>query len=428
MRVHIRRRWNATKPDFRFIPNPSNHRQPEFSNKFCQEIVSHVNGLGYDVSCYVHVDEDTRTAQYVGSCGSAALTVALRHLHPGRIGKTGGPPFDNKQPIADLDFAFEVSRPKTDKLLLSDLGASLGEPVYRGRPGYILWNQLTFFGLTKNQVGAFMTLFNKENETPFRLYFHHTQPLPRALKYTEKREEMTYEPDRFFVKFSDTEDALEHQLLNILINNRLAVALVDGLVYTLNDHYRFPMSEKEWLQRGSDFHRRPRDCLVVEEHPVLEALKDALESMGCSNEPSGPQDQKVCTPLQHAYNHLKGMLGPTMIGHAVVVSGVYVHSDSGILLWRVLDSNGPQPTRLNLKRVSQKKKRASQGSINYMTTKELYCRMKGTTYNQFSPDDYTMDQDGILRMLEVVPGVSKGKKTSETKRNLIAPVIHSNFQ
>ena len=342
-----------------------------FIHKRCQRSYQ---ALDYGVCCFLHVDEDIRTSQYVGSCGSAALTVALRHLHPGRLGQKSTS-LSNTQPLADFDFTFEKSKKSSSDLTLSDLGSTLGVPHYLGRPGYILWNQLTFYGLTKNQIGALMNLFNKENDTLFRLYYHHSQPTPQALEFVETRQKHEYEPDEFFLRFTKKVwNRLKSVLRTFLLKNRVAIALVDGLIWSESNHYRFPASEEEWLERTADEHLRPDDCLAVEENPILQGMKDLLVANVCLNEDEArcseeinPQGEGPCSKLCQMYDQMKMMDGAfqaTTIGHAVVVSGMYVHTESGRVLWRVLDNN--PGTRLNLK--TSRKDGLNKESVNYMTT------------------------------------------------------------
>jgi len=412
-------------------------KQPPFATSFKRNEENSVRDLQYGVTCFLHVDEDIRTSQFVDSCGSAALTVALRHLHPGRIGQRSAT-LSNTQPMADIDLTFEKSKQGSSDLSLSDLGSSLGVPHYLGRPGYTLWNQLTFYGLTKNQIGGLMNLFNKENDTLFRLYYHHSQPNPPALDFMETREKRQYEPDEFFLHFDKSLESLEDCLANILFKNRVAIVLVDGLIWSNGNHYTFPSSEEEWKDRAVNEHLRPQDCLAVEENPILQGIRDLLVANHCLKEDEihcseeiGPQDKWPCFKLCRLYDEMKKMSGvfpATTIGHAVVVSGMYVHAASGSVLWRVLDSN--PVTRLNLKR--SHKDRTRQGSVNFMTTRELYNRMVGTIQG-FNPSSYPnqeqrrIDPDGHLRLLEIVPGKDKTSLEDVTLRNLIRPIIFSNF-
>ena len=409
---------------------------PPFATSFRKEVVDHIKDLDYRVSCFLHIDEDIRTSQYVDSCGSAALTVALRHLHPGRLGQKSKT-IDNTQPISDFDFTFEKSRAVSSDLTLSDIGSSLGVPHFLGRPGYTLWNQLTFYGLTKNQIGGLMNLFNKENDTLFRLYYHHSQPNPQALEFVETRQKHEYEPDEYFLNFTNNLRSLEECLSDILLNNRLAIALVDGLIWSKSKHYTFPSSEEEWIRRTRDKHLRPDDCLAVEENPILQGMRDLLAANGCLKENQvrcpeeiNPQGEEHCFKLCHMYEEMKMMdnaFQATTIGHAVVVSGMYVHADSGRPLWRVLDSN--PGTRLNLK--TSRKDRSRQGSVNFMTTLELYNRMIGTLeatdrYRHNNLQPRRIDPDGHLRLLEVVPGKNRHAQEDVSLRNLIRPVMYSN--
>ncbi|MDA8594261.1 hypothetical protein N9L85_02690 [Euryarchaeota archaeon] len=409
---------------------------PPFATSFRKEVVDHIKDLDYRVSCFLHIDEDIRTSQYVDSCGSAALTVALRHLHPGRLGQKSKT-IDNTQPISDFDFTFEKSRAVSSDLTLSDIGSSLGVPHFLGRPGYTLWNQLTFYGLTKNQIGGLMNLFNKENDTLFRLYYHHSQPNPQGLEFVETKQKYEYESDEFFLHFTNSLRSLEECLADILLKNRLAIALVDGLIWSKSNHYTFPSSEEEWMKRTTNKHLRPDDCLAVEENPILQKMRDLLVANGCLKENQArcpeefnPQDQEHCYKLCHMYEEMRVMddsFKATTIGHAVVVSGMYVHAESARVLWRVLDSN--PTTRLNLKKSI--KNRSRQGSVNFMTTLELYNRMVGTLeatdrYRYVNAQPRRIDPNGHLRLLEVVPGKGRQAQADVSLRNLILPVIYSN--
>ena len=412
-------------------------KQPPFAASFKNKETDRIEALEYGVSCFLHVDEDIRTSQYVDSCGSAALTVALRHLHPGRLGQQSTT-LDNTQPLTDFDFTFEKSKKRSSDLTLSDLGSPLGVPHYLGRPGYILWNQLTFYALTKNQIGALMNLFNKENDTLFRLYYHHSQPTPQALEFVETRQKREYEPDEFFLNVTKSLESLEECLADILLKNRVAIALVDGLIWSSSNHYTFPASEEEWLERTVDEHLRPDDCLAVEENPILQGMRDLLVANGCLKDDEARCPKEIflqgegrCSKLCHMYDEMKRMDGAfqaTTIGHAVVVSGMYVHTTSGRVLWRVLDSN--QITRLNLK--TSRKDRSRQGSVNFMTTLELYNRMVGTLEAtdpmRYNSQPRRIDPDGQLRLLEVVPGKNRRAHTDVSLRNMIMPLMYSNLR
>jgi len=436
----IRRQiWNGEKAAIHRLYNLGEWpKPPPFATSFEKDVIDHIKALDYDVSCFLHVDKDIRTSQYVDSCGSAALTVALRHLHPGRLGQQSKS-LSNTQPLADFDLTFEKSKKSSSELTLSDLGSPLGVPHYLGRPGYILWNQLTFYGLTKNQIGALMNLFNNENDTLFRLYYHHSQPTPQALEFVETRQKHEYQPDEFFLSFTRSLESLEECLADILLKNRVAIALVDGLIWSESYHYRFPASEEEWMERTVNEHLRPNDCIAVEENPILQGMRDLLIANGCLKEDEArcpeefnPQFEGHCSKLCHMYDEMKMMDGAfqaTTIGHAVVVSGMYVHAESGRVLWRVLDSN--PVTRLNLK--TSRKDRSQQGSENYMTTLELYNRMIGTLEatgrdRYVNPQPRRIDPDGHLRLLEVVPGKNRRAQADVSLRNLIRPVMYSNFR
>jgi hypothetical protein len=118
-----------------------------------------------------------------------------------------------------------------------------------------------------------MNLFNKENDTPFRLYYHHSQPNPQALEYMDTKQKCEYEPDEFFIEIPKSLDSLEERLSDILLNNRLAIALVDGLIWSKGNHYTFPSSEEEWMERAMNEHLRPDDCLAIEENPILQGMR-----------------------------------------------------------------------------------------------------------------------------------------------------------
>jgi hypothetical protein len=149
----------------------------------------------------------------------------------------------------------------------------------------------------------------------------------------------------------------------------------------------------------------------------------------CSQESNHKEEN--CYGLCHLYEDMKRMpdaFKPTTIGHAVVVSGLYIHAESGRVLWRVLDSN--PMTRLNLKK--SHRDRTRQGSVNFLTTRELYNRMIGTLeggqfYHHGSHQAKGIDPNGHLRMLEVVPDKRDDAQGSVSARNLIKPIVDSNF-
>jgi len=388
--------------------NPSLEPQPTFALDFENDIKSKMNSRSIVHSCFVFPDEDIRTSQYVGSCGSAAITVALRHLHPQRIGQTG----ELLQPIADFDFMFEKKKPHTSILSLpAVIGHEFDQPYYRGRPGYVLWNQMTYYALTNNQIGSFMQLFNHhKNATNFRLYLH-THPAIEHLEFKESRIKKHYAKQRYFRTLeSNNEEDIEDRLCEILERNHLPVVLVDGLIWSHKDHYTFPIDEDEWIKRASDEHERPADCTVIDDHPLLAELKDLIDN--CEKEDlqenrNRPHDNELCWELKHFYDRLKHRLGRTTIGHAVVITGFYVRSVGGEVLWRVNDSN--PPTKLD-KSTTQEK--SAKGSVNFMTTKELVSRMKGEGRSPM--------------ILEITSNSRCVTGNYPDERNLIAPVSLDN--
>ena len=114
---------------------PTSQPELDFVVKFRDNLQSEMDAEPFDFSCFVFPDDDIRTSQYVDSCGSAAITVALRHLHPQRIGQIG----KMLQPISDFDFVYEKDT-KTSELFPKIIGRELNQPYYRGRSGYVVWN------------------------------------------------------------------------------------------------------------------------------------------------------------------------------------------------------------------------------------------------------------------------------------------------
>jgi len=382
--------------------------QPEFSRTFRRRLQEELNDHPVDHSCFVYPDDDIRTSQYVGSCGSAAMTVALRHLHPQRIAQDG----KRLQPIADFDFVFEKDCLTPELSLSQVIGHDFNAPYYRGRPGYVVWNQMTYYALTNNQVGSFLNLFNNENEndTNFRLFLH-CPPSIEHLDFEESRKKKTYEKDRFFIPLQNQDTEIEERLGEILERNHIPIVLVDGLIRSDENHYTFPDDEEEWAKRAKKEHYRPSDCLAVENHPALEELKKLIDANNCDEEQNErePINYELCHSLNSAYNHLKHELHPTTIGHAVAITGFYVDRYGGNVLWRVIDNNWP--TKLNKK--TTRMIRDNQGSINYMTTKELVSRMTGDGRDP--------------RILEITSHKKFVLRNEPDKRNLISPVCLDNY-
>jgi hypothetical protein len=377
---------------------PTSQPEPDFVVNFRDNLQSEMDAEPFDFSCFVFPDDDIRTSQYVDSCGSAAITVALRHLHPQRIGQRG----KRLQPIADFDFVYEKDT-KTSELFPKIIGRELNQPYYRGRSGYVVWNQMTYYALTKNQIGSFMQLFNKENATDFRLFLHTESIDP--LEYKESRMKKYYERDRFFVTLDSNNDGIEDRLCKILERNHLPVVLVDGLIWSGNNHYTFPIDEDEWIERASERHVRPDDCTVIDDHPLLAELKDLINDCEKEHQKENfirPHDDELCYDLKHIYERLKDRFGKTTIGHAVVITGFYVRRAGGDVLWRVDDSN--PSTKLN-KLKTPHNPRDGQGSVNFMTTNELVSRMKGerrspmilemTSHSRFVTND-SLDQRSLI--------------------------------
>ena len=391
---------------------PTGERQSRFARAFKNNLQSQMDNDSIDYSCFVFPDSDIRTSQYVGSCGSAAITVALRHLHPQRIAQTGERP----QPIADFDFVFE-STYKTSKLSLSAIiGHEFDQPFYRGRPGYVLWNQMTYYALTNNQIGSFMNLFNKDNSTNFRLYLH-TESTFDSLEFKESGVKKNYERDRHFLPLESTSNDIEDRLCEILERNHLPVVLVDGSIWSHGDHYTFPKDEDEWEERATNSHFRPEDCKAIENHPALAELKELMNDNHCLEKDSQenqrrPDNYELCINLKHTYEHLRHHLEPTTIGHAVVITGFYVRRAGGDVLWRVIDSN-PLTKLDKLGIQSNPEKRDLQGSVNYMTTRELVSRMTGEGRRQM--------------ILEITSHKKFVNNNFPDQRNLIRPVSLDNW-
>jgi hypothetical protein len=390
---------------------PTTGRQQKIQRFFEDELQRQMDMDSIKYSCFIFPDSDIRTSQYVGSCGSAAITVALRHLHPQRIAQTG----KRTQPLADFDFEFEYVN-NNSKLYLSAVnGYQYGQPTYRGRPGYIVWNQMTYYALTNNQIGSFMQLFNKNNSTKFRLYLH-TETTIDSIPFKELGIMNSYDKDSYFLPLSSTNTDIEDRLSEILERNHLPVVLVDGLIWSQGKHYKFPKDDDEWKFRAKNPHTRPDDCTVLEDHPALAELQDLMNEYGCWTEKShnsrSQMDSELCCDLQRLYHHLKHRLKPTLIGHAVVVTGFYVRRAGGEVLWRVIDSN-PLTKLDKLRSQSNISNRDLQGSINYMTTEEIVSRMTG---GERSP-----------MILEITSDLRCVNRNSPDQRNLIPPVSLYNW-
>ena len=387
---------------------PTMERQPDFARTFEYNLQSRMNNDSIDYSCFVFPDSDIRTSQFVGSCGSAAITVAMRHLHPQRIGQTG----KWLQPTADFDFVFESTYNASELTLSTIIGHEFDRPFYRGRPGYVLWNQMTYYALTNNQIGSFLQLFNKDNATNFRLYLH-TESTLDSLEFKESRVKRNYNRDSYFLPLESTELAIEDRLCEILERNHLPIVLVDGLIWSHGNHYTFPNDEEEWKERATNNHTRPEDCTVIEDHPALAELKELMNDNHCWEKDSqenhrSPINDELCHDLHRTYEHLKNHLESTTIGHAVVITGFYVRRAGGDVLWRVIDSN--PSTKLN--KLRTRNNRDLQGSVNFMTTKEIVSRMTGEGRRQM--------------ILEMTSRKNYVRDNFPDQRNLIVPVSLDN--
>ena len=386
--------------------------QPKFSQDFRRRLDRELIDHPVDQSCFVYPDEDIRTSQYVGSCGSAALTVALRHLHPQRIGQSG----EHLQPVEDFDFVFEKNCLTPELSLRQVMDHDFHQTYYRGRPGFVVWNQLTYYALTNNQVGSFLNLFNNENDTKFRLFLHCPDSI-KYLNFEENSKKKSYEKDEFFIPLQNEASEIEERLAEILERNHIPIVLVDGLIRSEENHYTFPDDDDEWDERAKMEHSRPSDCFAVENHPALEELKKLRDANNClENQHAAkrylrrePINYELCHSLNSAYNHLKSELHPTTIGHAVAITGFYVNRFGGNVLWRVIDSNWS--TKLNKK--TTRINRDNQGSINYMTTKELVSRMTGDGRDP--------------KILEISSHKQFVLRNEPDKRNLISPVCLDNY-
>ena len=339
------------------------------------EIKEYIPRIHLVSNAVVFHDRDLHTAQYWGSCGTAATIVQLRHLHPRRIERLSA----FKREGMFLNSAVS-SNEYIDEISVREILGNPEEFLFDGAGGRPKIDQGWLFAETRNSIDK----------------------LERVL--TGRRSKLKLERH---LHFKD-ELALERTLMKVLSNNHLAYVSIDG-AFRNGENYPFPKSAGEWHDRVSHAPSRPpRDPC---RHWVIDFLEDIVEEV--CEEPDQiytesqyhNHDNQRCGELKKTIKRLEEMLGcPT---HAITVTGVYEpsrdyidhHPGRPFRLFRVLDSN-PGP-RLEDSIHNKAKNRARQGTVRYMTAIELWTHMQEMGRKRIL--EWTTDKRGICGANKLQP-------------------------
>lgn len=354
-------------------------------------------------------DMDLRTAQYWGSCGTAATIVQLRHLHPRRI--------ERLTALKREGFALDSvvsSYEYVDEISVKDI---LGHPqkfLFDGAGGRPKIDQGWLFAETRNSINKLERLLTGGGSTL------------KLIRHCNLNN--IYE--------------LERTLMKVLSNNHLAYVAIDG-AFRSGENYSFPESIQEWDDRISHPPTRPPrgPC----RHWVIDILEDVLKEV--CEEPDQILEgdwhenhiNKDCNELKKMIKRLEEMLGcPT---HAITVTGVYEsrnghidhYSGQPFKIFRVLDSN-PGP-RLEDSIRNKSKNLTRQGTVRYMTAIELWTHMQNMGRKRIL--EWTTDKRGICGANKLQPLIVLDKRDVDlsegsdyvkwTKENLYRPVSGGRF-
>jgi len=283
----------------------------------------------------VYHDDDLRTAQYWGSCGTAATIVQLRHLDPMRVERltehrrvrTKSEAYNNIELYTD-----EVSPYKVLGLTFDDF--------FDGSAGRPKIDQAWLFAETRNSMSKLENILCG----------------PQSKLHLIRHSNIQNMGD------------LEDTIIKILSNNHLAYMSVDG-AFQSGESYDFPESEDEWHYRASNDPKRPPPPKC--KHWIIDWIEEIIEEK-CPED--ALQEREECYELRELVVRLEKLVGcPT---HAITITGVYECVDwlddnpvESVRLYRVLDSNpGPNFTVSATSKVRQNQ----QGTTRYMTLRELW--------------------------------------------------------
>jgi len=362
----VRRFITKTKVDFQLKLNLNDNERREY-----------IPMAGLVANAVVFHDMDLRTAQYWGSCGTAATIVQLRHLHPRRIERLRA----QKHEGHSLDSVVS-SNEYIDEIAVKDI---LGHPrdfLFDGAGGRPKIDQGWLFAETRNSIDKLERILTGGSS-----------------KLSLKRH-------------ADFNDALglERTLMKVLSNNHLAYVSIDG-AFRNGENYPFPKTTQEWANRISHAPTRPPrgPC----RHWVIDYLEDIVNEI-CEQPPHNQEEDNYinhpegrCWELKNTIKHLEGMLGcPT---HAITVTGVYEPSNRYIehgphkpfRLFRVIDSN-PGP-RFEDSIRDRTKNSDSQGTVRYMTALELWTHMQKMGRKRIL--EWTTDKRGICGANKLQPHI-----------------------
>lgn len=360
----VRRFITKTKVDFQMKLNLNDAETREYIPRI--RLVS---------NAVVFHDTDLRTAQYWGSCGTAATIVQLRHLHPRRIERLSA----FKREGMFLNSAVS-SNEYIDEISVREILGNPEEFLFDGAGGRPKIDQGWLFAETRNSIDKLERILTGGGSN---LKLNRHQNFKNELE-------------------------LERTLMKVLSNNHLAYVSIDG-AFRNGENYPFPKSAAEWHDRVSYAPSRPPrgPC----RHWVIDFLEDIVKEV--CEEPAQihresqyiNHDNERCWELKKTIKRLEEMLGcPT---HAITVTGVYEpardyidhHPDQPFRLFRVLDSN-PGP-RLEDSVHNKQGNRTRQGTVRYMTAIELWTHMREMGRKRIL--EWTTDKRGICGANKLQP-------------------------
>ena len=324
----------------------------------------------------VYHDLDLRTAQYWGSCGTAATIVQLRHLHPRRLERLSirGRERNN---LTDTQSANEY----TDEIALRERLGQRKNFLFDGAAGRPKIDQAWLFAETRNSIDKLKRILTGPGSN-LRL-----KPHTRI----------------------NNEIELEAVLMKVLSNNHLAYVSIDG-AFQSSENYPFPTSREEWRQRSK--FGTPRPTKQPCRHWIIDYLWEIFEEQ-CGGHSQARRQFEGCSELRELIQRLDHILEcPT---HAITVTGVYefdtendyfqrinepsTEIEKPYRLFRVLDSN-PGPNLYN-SIYNPSLNLRTQGAVRYMTPLELWNHM--STMRQRRVLEWTTDGRGICGANKLQP-------------------------
>jgi len=321
----------------------------------------------------VYHDSDLRTAQYWGSCGTAATIVQLRHLHPRRLERLSA-----KRREGDTLNDTQSANEYIDEISIRDVLGLAENFMFDGAAGRPKIDQAWLFAETRNSISKLERILCGPGS---------------SLKLKEH------------MKINNKDD-LEKTLMKVLSNNHLAYVSIDG-AFRSGENYDYPESIEEWDKRSNFLPPRPKKSPC--RHWIIDMLWEIVEEQ-CGGHSQFVKQFEGCGELREVIQRLEHLIQcPT---HAVTVTGVYESNHNEIFdrvghyneegplrLFRVLDSN-PGPNLFN-SIYNRTLNLSAQGTVRYMTPLELWNHM--SKMNQRRVLEWTTDGRGICGANKLQP-------------------------